>query len=57
MGDLTTTLKPQVEVMKRSPETLESLIRKLPDTTALAPPPVERPKPQRARQLDAEEVA
>lgn len=45
----------------RSPETqveaLENLIQKLPDTTTPAPPSVERPKPQRARQLDADRVA
>jgi hypothetical protein len=33
-------------------EALETLLRKLPDTTTPAPPPVNRPKPGRARQLD-----
>ncbi|WP_280235192.1 hypothetical protein [Nocardia cyriacigeorgica] len=33
------------------------MIQTLPDTTAPAPPPVERPKQQRARQLDADRVA
>ncbi len=49
------------ETADRSPETraetLENLIQKLPDTTTPAPPPVERPKPQRARQLGADRVA
>jgi hypothetical protein len=40
--------KPQVEAL----ETL----RKLPDPTTPAPPPVNRPKPGRARQLDADQV-
>jgi hypothetical protein len=37
-------------------EALETLLRKLPDPTAPAPPPVDRPKPGRARQLDANQV-
>ena len=37
-------------------EALETLLRKLPDPTAPAPPPVDRPKPGRARQLDADQV-
>ncbi|MGQ0776412.1 MAG: hypothetical protein ACT4NY_18630 [Pseudonocardiales bacterium] len=37
-------------------EALETLLRKLPDPTAPAPPPVDRPKPRRARQLDANQV-
>jgi hypothetical protein len=41
--------KPQVEA-------LETLLRKLPDPTEPAPPPVDRPKPRRARQLDADQV-
>jgi hypothetical protein len=41
--------KPQVEV-------LETLLRKLPDPTEPAPPPVDRPKPRRARQLGADQV-
>jgi hypothetical protein len=41
--------KPQVEA-------LEKLFRKLPDPTEPAPPSVERPKPRRARQLDADQV-
>jgi hypothetical protein len=41
--------KPQVEA-------LETLLRKLPDPAAPAPPPVDRPKPGRARQLDADQV-
>jgi len=41
--------KPQVEA-------LEALLRKLPDPTEPAPPPIERPKPRRARQLDADQV-
>ena len=41
--------KPQVEA-------LEKLLRKLPDPTAPAPPPVDRPKPRRARQLDADQI-
>ncbi|MBF6214796.1 hypothetical protein IU487_27735 [Nocardia puris] len=38
-------------------EALETLIQKLPDPTTPAQPPVKRPKPRRARQLDTEEVA
>jgi hypothetical protein len=41
--------KPQVEA-------LETLLRKLPDPTTPAPPPVDRPKPGRARQLDTDQV-
>lgn len=41
--------KPQVEA-------LEALLRKLPDPTEPAPPPVDRPKPRRARQLNADQV-
>lgn len=37
-------------------EALETLLRKLPDPTTPAPPPVNRPKPGRARQLDADQV-
>jgi hypothetical protein len=37
-------------------EALETLLRKLPDATTPAPPPVDRPKPRRARQLDADQV-
>jgi hypothetical protein len=41
--------KPQVEA-------LETLLRKLPDPATPAPPPIDRPKPGRARQLDANQV-
>jgi hypothetical protein len=41
--------KPQVDG-------LETLLRKLPDRAAPAPPPTDRPKPRRARQLDANQV-
>ena len=41
--------KPQVEA-------LETLLRKPPDPTTPAPPPTDRPKPGRARQLDADQV-
>jgi hypothetical protein len=41
--------KPQVEA-------LETLLRKLPDPTTSAPPPTDRPKPGRARQLDANQI-
>jgi len=37
-------------------EALETLLRKLPDPTAPASPPVDRPKPGRARQLDTDQV-
>jgi hypothetical protein len=37
-------------------EDLETLLRKLPDPTTPAPPPVNRPKPGRARQLDADQI-
>jgi hypothetical protein len=41
--------KPQVEA-------LETLLRKLPDPAAPAPPLADRPKPGRARQLDADQA-
>jgi hypothetical protein len=42
---------------KHQVEALETLLRKLPDPTTPAPPPtVDRPKPGRARQLDADQV-
>ncbi len=41
--------KPQVEA-------LEALLQKLPDPAEPAPPPIERPKPRRARQLDTDQV-
>jgi IS30 family transposase len=41
--------KPQVEA-------LEKLLRKLPDRTAAAPRPVDRPKPGRVRHLEPEQV-
>jgi hypothetical protein len=41
--------KPQVEA-------LETLLRKLPDPTTPAPPPIHRPKTGRARQLDTEQI-
>jgi DNA-directed RNA polymerase specialized sigma24 family protein len=37
-------------------EALEALLGKLPDPTAPAPPPADRPKPGRARQLDPDQV-
>jgi hypothetical protein len=37
-------------------EALETLLRKLPDPAIPAPPPVNRPKPGRARQLNADQV-
>jgi hypothetical protein len=37
-------------------EALETLLRKLPDPTSAAPPSVDRPKPGRARQLDANQT-
>ncbi|MGH4007490.1 MAG: hypothetical protein ACRDTH_04870 [Pseudonocardiaceae bacterium] len=37
-------------------EALETLLRKLPDPTAPAPPSADRPKPRQARQLDANQV-
>lgn len=37
-------------------EDLEVLLRKLPNPTTPAPPPAKRPKPRRARQLDADQV-
>jgi hypothetical protein len=41
--------KPQVEA-------LENLLQKLPDPSTPAPPPVDRPKPGRARQLDTDQT-
>jgi hypothetical protein len=41
---------------KRAGRVLETLLRKLPDPTTPAPPPLDRPKFQRARQLDAERI-
>lgn len=41
--------KPQVEA-------LENLLQKLPGPTTPAPPPVDRPKPGRARQLDTDQT-
>jgi hypothetical protein len=41
--------KPQVKA-------LETLLRKLPDPTKPVPPPADRPRPRRARQLDADQV-
>ncbi|WP_433622938.1 hypothetical protein [Nocardia sp. CA-120079] len=38
-------------------EALETLIQKLPDTTTTAQQPAKRPKPRRARQLDADRIA
>ncbi len=37
-------------------EALETLLRKLPDPTTSAPPPIDRRKLSRARQLDADQV-
>ena len=37
-------------------EALETLLRKLPAPTTPAPPPVARPQPGRARQLDIDQV-
>jgi hypothetical protein len=37
-------------------EALETLLRKLPDPTTPAPPPTDRPKPGRARQLDTNQT-
>ena len=37
-------------------EALETLLRKLPDPTTPAPPPVDRLKPGRARQLDTSQI-
>jgi hypothetical protein len=37
-------------------EVLETLLRKLPDPTTPAPPPADRPKPARARQLDTNQI-
>jgi hypothetical protein len=37
-------------------EALETLLQKLPDPTTPAPPPVDRPKPGRARQLDTDQT-
>jgi hypothetical protein len=41
---------------KTQVDALETLLRKLPGPTEPAPPPVDRPKPRRARQLDADQV-
>jgi hypothetical protein len=40
----------------RQVEALDTLLRKLPDPTTPAPPPVDRPKPGRARQLDTDQT-
>jgi hypothetical protein len=37
-------------------EALETLLRKLPDPTTPAPPPVDRPRPGRARQLNTDQT-
>jgi len=37
-------------------EALETLLRKLPDLTTPAPPSADHPKPERARQLDTDQV-
>jgi hypothetical protein len=42
--------------IKSQVEALETLLRKLPDPAAPAPPPVDRPKPRRARQIDADQI-
>jgi lambda repressor-like predicted transcriptional regulator len=49
LGGIYYNTKPQVEA-------LETLLRKLPDPTTPAPPAVDRPKPRRARQLDANQI-
>ena len=49
LGGAYYNLKPQVEA-------LEALRRKLPDPTTPAPPPADRPKPGRARQLGTDQV-
>jgi lambda repressor-like predicted transcriptional regulator len=41
---------------KSQAEALETLFRKLPDIAAPAPLPADRPKPRRARQLDADHI-
>jgi hypothetical protein len=41
---------------KTQVEALETLLRKLPDPTTPAPPPLDRPKPRRARQLDTDQI-
>ena len=41
---------------KHAARALETLLRKLPDPTTPAPPSVDRPKPGRARQLDANQI-
>jgi hypothetical protein len=41
---------------KSQAEALETLLRKLSDPTEPTPPPADRPKPRRARQLDADQV-
>ncbi|MQA63863.1 MAG: hypothetical protein GEU86_20900 [Actinophytocola sp.] len=49
LGGTYYNIKPQVEA-------LENLLRKLPDRARPAPPPADRPKPRRARQLDADHI-
>jgi hypothetical protein len=49
LGGTNYNTKPQVKA-------LETLLRKLPDPTKPVPPPADRPRPRRARQLDADQV-
>jgi hypothetical protein len=49
--------KPAGRSHETQAEALGNLIQKLPDTTTPTPASVERPKPQRARQLDADRAA
>jgi hypothetical protein len=49
LGETYYNTKPQVEA-------LETLLRKLPNPTTPAPPPIDRPKPRRARQLNTNQV-
>lgn len=42
--------------IKHQVDALETLRRKLPDPTTPAPPPADRPKPRRARQLGSDQV-